>query len=205
MNQKAIEVLNLKKNFKNYLIFNGLSFDVEFSKKVLIYGKNGSGKTTLLKILSCFLYADEGEIKILGYKIPEEEKEIKGRVFYVSPEERSFYFPLSVEKNLKFYLKILENFNEERLDFYIEHFNLKNLLKKPFSVLSSGEKQRVALVRAFSANPEIFLLDEPQKSLDTEGLLLLKEAILNLKDKTFLIASPKKEELDDFYEEEIKL
>lgn len=202
---KAMEVLNLKKRFKDFIIFNGFSFSVDFSKRVLIFGKNGSGKTTLLKILSGYLYADGGDIKILGKKIPEEENEIKGKVFYVSPEERSFYFPLSVEKNLNFFLKLFENFNKERLNFYIKHFKIENLLKKPFSVLSSGEKQRVALVRAFSSNPEIFLLDEPQKSLDIEGFELLKEAILNCKDKTFLIATPKKDGFEDVINDELNL
>lgn len=204
-NQKAIEVFNLKKNFNGLSLFNGLSFFVDFSKIILIGGKNGSGKTTLLKILSSYIYADEGEIKVLGKKIPGEENEIKGKVFYVGPEERSFYFPLSVEKNLYFYLKVLNSFDIERLNYYIEYFKIKHLLKKPFSVLSSGEKQRIALVRAFSASAEIFLLDEPQKSLDEEGFHLLKEAILNLKEKTFLIASPKKEDFKNFIDGEIIL
>jgi len=205
MDKKAVEVINLKKSFKNFKIIDGLSFSIDYSKRVLIFGKNGSGKTTLLKILSCYLYPDYGDINILGFKIPDEESKIKGKVFYISPEERSFYFPLSVEKNLKFYLKILDNFDNERLNFYVEHFKIKDFLKKPFSVLSSGEKQRVALVRAFSLEPDIFLFDEPQKSLDSEGLKLLKDAIDNLKEKTFLIASPKKEELEGFYGEEITL
>lgn len=205
MSLKAIEVLNLKKNFEKVIIFNGFSFSVDFSKKILISGKNGSGKTTLLKILSGYLYADGGEIKLLGKKIPEEEVQIKGKVFYVSPEERSFYFPLSVERNLNFFLKLFENFSKDRLNFYIKHFKIENLLKKTFSVLSSGEKQRVALVRAFSSNPEIFLLDEPQKSLDSEGFELLKEAIMDLKDKTFLIATPKRDGFEGFFDGEINL
>lgn len=205
MNSKAIEVLNLRKNFKEKIIFDGFSFSIDPSKKVLVYGKNGSGKTTLLKILSSYIYASDGEIKILGKRIPEEEDEIKGKVFYVSPEERSFYFPLSVERNLLFFLKLFENFKRERLNFYLKHFKVEDLLKKPFSVLSSGEKQRVGLVRAFSSNPEIFLLDEPQKSLDNEGFELLKEAILNCKDKTFLIATPKKEGFEGFFDDEIQL
>lgn len=204
-NKKAIEVFNLKKNFNSLSLFNGLSFFIDFSKIIFIYGKNGSGKTTMLKILSSYIYADEGEIKILGKKIPEEENEIKGKIFYVGPEERSFYFPLSVEKNLYFYLKILNSFDSQRLNYYIEHFKIGHLLRKPFSVLSSGEKQRIALVRAFSASAEIFLLDEPQKSLDDEGFHLLKEAIQNLKEKTFLIASPKRDNFEDFIDGEIIL
>lgn len=205
ISQKAIEVINLRKKFKDSIIFEGLTFSIDLSKRILIYGKNGSGKTTLLKILSGYIYADGGEIKILGKKIPEEEDDLKGKVFYVSPEERSFYFPLSVERNLKFFLNLFENFKKERLDFYIKHFKIDKLIKKPFSVLSSGEKQRVALVRAFSSNPEIFLLDEPQKSLDLEGLELLKEAILNLKDKIFLIATPKMDGFENFFDEKIEL
>lgn len=202
---KVIEVLNLTKKYKDNIIFKNFSFSIESSKKVLIFGKNGSGKTTLLKILAGFLYPDDGIVKVLGLELPREEEKIKGKLIYVGPEERSFYFPLSVEKNLNFYLKVLGNFNFEKLNFYLEHFNIKNLLKKPFSVLSSGEKQRVALVRAFSSNAEIFLLDEPQKSLDGEGFKLLKSAILNCKDKTFLIATPKINGFEGFFDELIEL
>ncbi len=197
MDYKAIEVVNLKKGFNGITIFSNFNFSLDFYKKCLIYGKNGSGKTTLLKILSGYLYPDGGKVYILGKNITKEEKSLKGKIFYVSPEERSFYFPLSVEKNLNFFLKVSERYDKEKLNKFIEIFNIKNLLKKPFSLLSSGEKQRIALVRAFSLDPEIFLLDEPQKSLDEEGTNILKNLISTLKERTFIIATPKKEIFDE--------
>ncbi len=200
MDYKAIEVINLKKKFNGITIFSNFNFSLDTNKRCLIYGKNGSGKTTLLKILSGYLYPDEGEVIVLGKNLIKEEKSLKGKIFYVSPEERSFYFPLSVEKNLNFFLKVSERYEWEKLNEFIEIFNIKYLLKKPFSVLSSGEKQRVALVRAFSLDPEIFLLDEPQKSLDEEGTNILKSLISNLKEKTFIIATPKKEIFDEITE-----
>lgn len=205
MDYKAIEVKNLKKKFNGFTIFSNFNFSLELFKKCLIYGKNGSGKTTLLKILSGYIYPDGGDIFILGKNLLKEEKDIKGKIFYVSPEERSFYFPLSVEKNLNFFLKISSKYKKEKLYKFLEIFEIKNLLKKPFSVLSSGEKQRVALVRAFSMDPEIFLLDEPQKSLDEEGVNILKGLISSLKEKTFIIASPKREIFDEITEINLNL
>ena len=149
----------------------GITLEINCGETVALIGHNGSGKTTLLKIISALLYHDEGEIEVLGRVLPDGEKEVLRRVHYLSPDERSFYHRLSVRDNLQLFSVLWERDLNELL---VDLMAVKGLLSRRYSSLSSGQKQRVALVRALMAGGDLYLLDEPTKSIDEEGVNSLK-------------------------------
>jgi ABC-2 type transport system ATP-binding protein len=175
----------------------GVSLRVEDGEIVGFKGRNGAGKTTLLKIVAGALYADGGTVQVLGHRLPESEDKIKGQVVYVGPEERSFYFRLTVLQNLKFFLSILPDPVEEKeVKRWVERFGAGAYLHRRFDSLSTGERQKVALARAFAMDAPLYLLDEPFRSLDDAGLARLGEVLREFVGrKTVLIASPQEHPL----------
>jgi len=175
----------------------GVSLRVEPGEIVGLKGRNGAGKTTLLKIVAGALYADGGTVRVLGHPLPQDEEKIKGHVVYVGPEERSFYFRLTVLQNLKFFLSILPRpADETDVKRWVERFGIEPFLHRRFDSLSTGERQKVALVRAFAMDAPLYLLDEPFRSLDDAGLARLGEILREFEGKrTVLIASPQEHPL----------
>lgn len=175
----------------------GVSLRVEDGEIVGLKGRNGAGKTTLLKIIAGALYADGGTVEVLGHPLPEAEGKIKGQVVYVGPEERSFYFRLTVLQNLRFFLSILPRpAEEDGVGRWAERFGIAPYLHRRFDSLSTGERQKVALVRAFAMDAPLYLLDEPFRSLDDAGLARLGEILTEFRgSRTVLIASPQEHPL----------
>lgn len=175
----------------------GVSLRVERGEIVGLKGRNGAGKTTLLKIVAGALYPDGGTVEVLGHPLPKEEERIKGHVVYVGPEERSFYFRLTAAQNLRFFLSILPRPAEEgALGRWVEAFGVAPFMHRRFDSLSTGERQKVALVRAFAMDAPLYLLDEPFRSLDDAGLARLGEVLREFSaTKTVLIASPQEHPL----------
>jgi ABC-type multidrug transport system ATPase subunit len=168
------------------------SLEVNEGEIVGLLGRNGAGKTTLLRILAGYLYADSGRTRVLGRELPREESLLKGQVIYVGPEERSFFFRLTVGQNLNLFL-LLHGLSDwaAAASPWLDHFGARELLPRRFDSLSTGQRQRVALVRAFAAGAKLVLLDEPFRSLDDEGIVRLGEALERLAGPTtFLVASP---------------
>ena len=169
-----------------------ISLEVHEGEIVGLLGRNGAGKTTLLRILAGYLYADSGTTRVLGLELPREESRLKGRVIYVGPEERSFFFRLTVAQNLNLFL-LLHGIPgwAAAASPWLDHFGVRELLPRRFDSLSTGQRQRVALVRAFAAGAKLVLQDEPFRSLDDEGIVRLGEALERLAGPTtFLVASP---------------
>ncbi|HPR62736.1 MAG TPA: ABC transporter ATP-binding protein [Thermoanaerobaculia bacterium] len=143
-----------------------VNLEIREGETLSIIGANGSGKTTLMKILAGLLFHDEGSVMVAGHRLPDEQQPVRTRVHYLAPDERSFYHRLTVRDNLKLFATLMDgSLDPELLDL----LRLHPLLNRRFGALSSGQKQRVALARALSARGSLYLLDEPTRSLDTEG------------------------------------
>lgn len=182
---------------RSVVALNDLSLSIEEGEKVSLLGKNGAGKTTLLKILMGLLEATSGVVEVYGKK--PSDKEIRKKIGLVQSDDRSFYFRLSVMENLIFFGE-LWGFEgkglKDRIYELSEELKIKELLKEPFFSLSSGMRQKVSILRSLISNPQIFLFDEPTKSLDLPSQddfkNLLKSAFF--KDKTLIIATHRIEE-----------
>ncbi len=167
MSENIIEIKNLHKSFNYVKAVNGISFKVKRGKLFAFLGVNGAGKSTTINILTGILKKDSGECFIDGHNVNETMKILPniGIVFQSSILDSK----LNVYENLKYramlYSLSKSEFNE-RLNFFINRFELKDILKKPVGKLSGGQKRKIDIVRALIHHPKILILDEPTTGLD---------------------------------------
>jgi len=152
---------------------DNLDFSFFKNESIGILGRNGSGKSTLLKILGNILTADSGR---LSYEYQSVETS------YISGNERSFFWRLTVKENLEFFAKMYcINKNEEKIliSELANELEFTRFLNVKFMALSSGFKKKISIARALMKNPEIFLFDEITNSLDITSKKKIKEIIKN--------------------------
>lgn len=153
-----------------------VSLRVEAGEIFGLVGRNGQGKTTLIKTTCGLIEPSAGRVRVFGHDTVRALRDVKRSVGLVSADERSFYFRLSGRDNLTFFARLQGlqgNELKRRVDQLAETFELTPVLERPFQAYSSGNKQRLAIVRALLPDPPLLLLDEPTRSLDpisAEGL-----------------------------------
>ena len=136
---------------------------------IAIVGPNGSGKTTLIKIISGIIIPTKGRVLINNKSIIKSRCDIMHLMGVLLPDVRGFFWRLSVYDNLRLYATLynVNNF-DDRLGSVINLIDFeKELLYKKFQECSSGERKKVAIIRALIHNPDILVLDEPLLHLDT--------------------------------------
>jgi ABC-2 type transport system ATP-binding protein len=150
-------------------VLKGISLDVRAGEVVGILGGNGAGKTTLLKIAGTLLAPTAGSVTVGGYDVASKAAKVKPLVAYSFAEDRSFYWRLNGYQNLEFFAALdgLHGTECRRAIHEIgERLNLDAYLQRPFSIFSTGVRQRFALARALLRRPRLLLLDEPTRSVD---------------------------------------
>lgn len=186
-NPSKLEVLNLKKKFKGREIVKGVSLMVEKGEIVGLLGPNGAGKTTSFFIIAGFLRPDEGQIFFNGKDVTRLDVSERAHlgIIYL-PQETSVFRGLTVEENFKI---VMERWHqrvkkiEERIESYLDLFNLREVLKVKAQHLSGGQKRKVEILRALLIEPEIILLDEPFAGIDPLGIAQLKEIFKTLREQ----------------------
>ncbi|QRZ33592.1 ABC transporter ATP-binding protein [Lactococcus cremoris] len=173
---KAIELKNVKKNFKDgdetIEALKETNFSVDKGEFVAIIGPSGSGKITLLTIAGGLQSPSSGEIWINGQTLSEKKEKARAKVRF---EEIGFILQasnlvpfLTVKKQLELVDKVTKGKNNKSGLDLLSRLGLDKLIDKYPDELSGGERQRVAIVRALYNDPSIILADEPTASLDTE-------------------------------------
>jgi tungstate transport system ATP-binding protein len=143
-----------------------------------VIGANGSGKSTLLKVIA-------GLIHQSNFELLNPYKDLV-MVLHQTP-----MIKMSVYQNLRLLKDVCPQLTNDRIEQVIKEFHLDHLINQPATKLSAGEKQRLALARAYLMGAKLLLLDEPTASLDPASTLLIESKILELA-KTgihFLMAS----------------
>lgn len=159
-----LEVNNIEKKYSNFNLSATLS--VEKGELICILGPSGSGKSTLLSLISGMEKIDSGKILLNDKDITNEtiEKKHIGFVF----QDYALFSSMNVSKNVQFGMKKMPRDEKKKLTAnLLKLVGLSGYEKRKVDSLSGGEAQRVALVRALAAEPDVLLLDEPLSSLDS--------------------------------------
>ncbi len=178
--ESIIKTGHLCKTYDSTLVLNHINFEVEKGELIGLLGSNGAGKTTLLKLLAGLLEPTAGEIQIFGHSPWNERDRVLSRLG-VLIETPVFYDHLTAYKNLEIHLEYLGV--KANIDEVLNSVGLVNVKNKSVSKFSMGMKQRLAIARAISHNPEIILLDEPINGLDPVAIKEMRELFIALSDK----------------------
>jgi ABC-type multidrug transport system ATPase subunit len=176
-----IEVNNLSKLFNGIKAVDSVSFKIKKGEVFGFLGPNGAGKTTTIKSILGLISTNTGDIKINGIDIKKKEKEFKKYIGYL-PEKVSFYNNLTALQNLYFYAEI-KNASKVDCKALIEEFGLTESINKKVGKYSKGMIQRLGMARAILGNPPILILDEPSGGLDPRGVVLVRDKIIELKNR----------------------
>lgn len=168
-----LEANNIIKTFGRRTILNGLTFKAERGRVIGIFGESGSGKTTFLKILSTLLKPDSGTLaldSVAFSSFARKQKEaFRLENISIITSDADLLSPLTVKENVLFPLELQKSpFDEVRFLQLCDQLKLNHLLDKVADSLSSGEKQRVAILRALMLEKTILIADEPTSHLDQD-------------------------------------
>jgi len=190
MGMLAIDARDVEKTFRSGWLrrretraLRGVSLTVERGAIVGVLGPNGAGKTTLLSILATLLVPDRGTITVLGHDVVREAGLLRRRLNMASGRP-SFLWSLRVGEIVAFYGRLYGLSGRAlraRVDALIELTELGPYRRVPYSDLSTGLKQRVALAKSLVNRPELLFLDEPTLGLDPDVAARVRAHIARLR------------------------
>jgi ABC-2 type transport system ATP-binding protein len=187
-----IEVRDLTKRYPGRTAVDGISFTVGRGEVVGFLGPNGAGKSTTMRILSSFMPATSGTVKIAGFDVFHEPDEVRRRIGYM-PENNPLHTDMRVRDYLKFRARLKGlgfNRSRERVDRVVEQCGLRDVQKRIIGQLSKGYRQRVGLADALVHEPDLIILDEPTIGLDPHQIRSVRALIKDLgKRHTVLIST----------------
>lgn len=182
MLERMIEVRQLIKRYAKYTAVNDVSFDVGSGEIVGLLGPNGAGKSTILRILSCFMPASSGTVRVAGHDVFEHSREVRRQIGYM-PENNPLHPEMRVREYLKFRARLKglsRTQSRDRVSVVLEQCGLTEVQKRIIGQLSKGYKQRVGLADALVHEPQLIILDEPTIGLDPNQLRSVRELIKGL-------------------------
>ena len=180
MDEIVIKTENLTKRFDTTLALNGLNLQIFPGEIYGLLGPNGAGKTTALKAILGLIQPTSGKISINGYDPVTQSIEVKSMVGYVA-EKPILYESLSGRDFLEFVASIRKidsvvlNRKIEKLG---EAFEIGDYFDSPIATLSTGMKQKIAIISSLIHQPLVLLLDEPLSGLDAKSSRIVKDLLL---------------------------
>jgi ABC-2 type transport system ATP-binding protein len=180
MPEPAIVARDLRKGYGLKLAVDGLNLEVPRGSFFGFLGPNGAGKSTTIRMLTGLIPQDSGSIEILGYKLPQQELEIKRRIGLV-PDESFLFDRLTGLEFLEFAGRM---YSLPRATAVERARGLMHLFEladdgKIIGEYSKGMRKRVAMAAALIHHPDLFLMDEPFEGVDAVGARLMKDILLD--------------------------
>jgi ABC-2 type transport system ATP-binding protein len=167
----AIRARGLSKHFGSLRAVDHLDLDVPKASIYGFLGPNGCGKSTTIRMLCGLLTPTEGTADVLGYHVPDQSKELKPKIGYMT-QKFSLFGDLTVAENLQFIAEIYSvpaANRKPRIDELLEKYDLTEQYKQFARTMSGGQKQRLALACAVLHHPDLLLLDEPTSAVDPQS------------------------------------
>lgn len=185
-----IEISHLVKKYGSHTAVDDLSLTVEPGRIYGFLGPNGAGKSTTMNIVTGYLGATSGEVKINGYDILKQPEEAKKCIGYL-PEVPPLYMDMTVEEYLNFAaeLKMEKSARKKAVEEAMELAGISEKKERLIRNLSKGYRQRVGLAQAVLGYPEVIILDEPTVGLDPRQIIEMRELILKLGETHTVILS----------------
>ena len=186
-----IEVQSISKKFGSFNAIDNISFIIKANNIVGLLGPNGAGKTTIMRLLSGYLKADSGIIKVSGFDILKNVQEVKKRIGYL-PENCPLYTDMRVDEFLK-YRALIKGVLPRRVIARIlkvkEQCGIGDIGSRIIGTLSKGFCQRVGLADVLIHEPEILILDEPTVGLDPSQIIEIRNLLYELSNSHTILIS----------------
>lgn len=198
----VIEVKNISKSFGDTHAVQDVSFDIPGGRIFGLLGPNGAGKTTAIRIINHILIADSGSVTINGEKASSKTQRMIGYL----PEERGLYKKMKVGEQL-IYLAQLKGLSydkaKEKTRYWLDRFEAADWYSKKVGELSKGMSQKIQFIATIVHDPDIYIFDEPFSGLDPINSEMLKEIVIELKNKgnTVLFSTHRMEQIEQICDE----
>lgn len=186
-----IEVEKLTKKYGDHVAVDNLSFRVERGMIYGFLGPNGAGKSTTMNMMTGYIAATSGTVKINGYDILKNPEQAKKSIGYL-PELPPVYQDMTVYEYLKFVAelkKVKRSEQKAQIEDVMAQTRIEDVQNRLIRNLSKGYKQRVGLAQAIIGYPEVLILDEPTVGLDPKQIIEIRELIRELAKKHTIILS----------------
>ncbi|NCA80270.1 MAG: ABC transporter ATP-binding protein [Sphingobacteriia bacterium] len=165
-NSPCIRVEHVNKSFGKKQVLFDISINVPYSQILGLLGPSGSGKTTLVKLIAGIDVATEGQVYLLGEKMPQLS--MMDKIGYMAQSD-ALYGELTAQENLQFFASmyhISKSKQKQRIEEVMQLVDLSDHLKKQVKQYSGGMKRRLSLAIALIHEPPILILDEPTVGID---------------------------------------
>jgi len=187
-----IQVIDVTKRYGQHVAVDHVNFTVEKGEILGFLGPNGAGKTTTMNIITGYISATEGTVKVDGFDILEEPEEVKKRIGYM-PEFPPLYMDMTVQEYLDFVSdikKIDRATKKKSMEKIMDLVKIGHVRNRLIKNLSKGYKQRVGLAQALIGTPPVLILDEPTVGLDPKQIIEIRSLIKELgKEHTIILSS----------------
>lgn len=198
MHENILDVKNVTKNYSNHCALDNVSLSVPNGVIYGLLGPNGAGKTSLIRIVNQITGPDAGTILFNGLALSEKNIYEIGYL----PEERGLYKKMKVGEQL-LYLARLKGLNKsealDKLRYWFEKFEIKTWWDKNVEDLSKGMQQKIQFVATVLHQPKLIILDEPFSGFDPINASIIKDEILELKEKgsTIIFSTHRMESVEE--------
>jgi len=186
-----IEVANLSKRYGDLAAVRDVSFSAASGQILGFLGPNGAGKTTTMRIITGFMPATSGTVRVDGFDVFEQSTEVRRRIGYL-PENPPLYNDMAVASYLRFVAKLKGMSRADipaALDRALETCGLTAVRDRLLGHLSKGFRQRVGLAQALIHDPPVLVLDEPTIGLDPRQIVEIRSLIRTLGGKRTVVLS----------------
>lgn len=191
MEEKVVEIQDLKKSFGDLDVLKGVDLDLYKGENLVVLGKSGSGKSVLIKIMVGLLKQDEGSMRVLGQEVStlgtKALNELRLKIGF-SFQNSALYDSMTVRENMEFPLvRNVKNLTRgeitRKIEELLDSVGLPQSINQMPSELSGGQKKRIGVARTLILNPEIMLYDEPTAGLDPITCMDINNLIVQVREQ----------------------